>query len=297
VATIDQPLPDRASAAVASALVAEANDLRTFPQIALEVFRLTGLPDPPVKEIEEWIRQDTVLVSRVLRRVNSAYYALRHRVDSVASAIMYLGTRTLRNVVVLDCLNGYFLADEPEGDKSVLSLSRLFEHGAAVGAAAQLIARRLHGVPGEDAFLAGILHDVGLLVEAQVRNAELRRAIEKHVAGGEPLIHCEREALGTDHCEVGRVLADRWLFAQEIRDVVSLHHTPIQDPTGLASLTALVQAADHLAGVSGCPEVEGSVEEPFGVVGDHIRTHAEDYSVLESDFRQNLSRVVSLSRS
>lgn len=294
VATIDRPAPPDPSPSAASALVSEASDLRTFPHVVLEVFRLTGLSQPSVREIEDQIRRDPVLVSRVLRRVNSAFYGLRHRVDSVASAIMYLGTRTLRNVVVMDCLNGYFLDEGAAARKGVLSRPRLFMHGAAVGTCAQLLSRRLFASPGEDAFLAGMVHDIGLLIEAQVREESLRKAFERYAASDAPLVECEREFLGTDHCEVGRALALKWLFPQEIADVVARHHDPIDEPAAVASLCGVIQAADYVASVCGGGEAESRIEEPEGAVAEHIQAHADDFRVLVEDARREIARAGSL---
>jgi len=268
--------------------------MRTFPHVVLEVFRLTGLAEPSVREIEEQIRRDPVLVSRVLRRVNSAFYGLRHKMDSIASAIMYLGTRTLRNVVVMDCLNGYFLADPQAGEKDTLSRARLFRHGAAVGACAQLLSRRLFASPGEDAFLAGMVHDIGLLIEAQVRENELREAFDRWVAGDAPLVQCERDVLGTDHCEVGRALAEKWLFPSEISSVVARHHERLDDPTDPASLAGVIQAADYVAALCGAGEAEGRIQEPEGAVAAYMKSHGDDFRVLIEDAKREIARTGAL---
>jgi HD-like signal output (HDOD) protein len=223
--------------------------------------------------------------------VNSAFYGLRHKMDSIASAIMYLGTRTLRNVVVMDCLNGYFLSEAESGENDSLSRTKLFTHGAAVGTCAQLLSRRLFSSPGEDAFLAGIVHDIGLLIEAQVREADLRRAFDRYVSGDAPLVECEREFLGTDHCEVGRALAQKWLFPAEVADVVGDHHTRIDDPAAVASLCGVIQAADYVASLCGGAEAEGRIQEPEGAVAAYIQAHGDDFRVLIEDARREIARA------
>lgn len=267
---------------LAKTLVTEANEMRTFPHVAMQVTQLTGSDGTSLQEVEELIRLDPVLVSRILKMVNSVYYGLRLPAENISKAIVFLGMKNLRNVVVLDAIKGYFLSDDE--DLGPLSSRRLFAHGAAVGTCAQFLSRRMYGSPGEDAFLAGILHDIGLMVEDQTRKDQLEEVVSRYLNSQESLPEIEQDLLGTDHCTVGLVLAQEWSFSAEIQDVIAHHHLPVETPEDLAGLRGLVQIAESIVGACGYEEIEGRIEEPKGLVKEHLVERAEDFEVLAEDF-------------
>src|SRR5688500_11331798 len=140
-------------------------DLATLPQVALKLCQMSTHEDSTLEEIEAVLRLDPLLVSRLLHLVNSAYYGLSQPVHDLKKAFLILGTRALRNLVLVDALKGYFLQKRTGGH---VDHTQLWLHCVAVGVGAKLISRRLLGKAGEDAFLAGLLHDLGLLVEEQL---------------------------------------------------------------------------------------------------------------------------------
>lgn len=132
----------------------------------MRVCQLLSKENSTIREIEEMLGLDPILVSHLLRMVNSAYYGIRYRIESISKAVVFIGLKNLRNLVVIDTMKDCFLR---ELEEPVFSRKHLWMHGTAVGVCAQMISRRLLGIMGEDAFLAGILHDIGMLVEDQMR--------------------------------------------------------------------------------------------------------------------------------
>ncbi len=276
----------------AQEIVENLEDIRTLPDVAIRVSQLASQENAEVRRIEELVRMDPVLVSRVLRMVNSAYFGLRNPVESISKAIIFIGLKNLRNLVVVDSLRGFFVEED---DDPHFSRRRLWRHGVAVGMSAQLIASRLYGSPGEDAFLGGMLHDIGLMVEDQAVPDLLRQSVGRYaVDENQTLQQCENDIIGTNHALVGECIAERWGFPEEIRDALASHHDVLRDWSTLAGLGAQVQIAEYVADVAGYPLVEGRIDLPSGIVESHIYERQEDYQILVDDLHGQIDRATAI---
>lgn len=274
----------------AEELISHFEEFKTIPQIAMRVCALITKDNSTIREIEEILRLDPILVSRLLRMVNSAYYGIRYRVESIAKAVVFIGLKNLRNLVVIDTMQDCFLR---EAAGSAFSHKHLWMHCTAVGVCAQMISRRLLGTTGEDAFLAGILHDIGLMVENQVQTTAFQSTMQRYRGGDQPLIDEEHAVMGTDHCVVGELLATRWKFPEDVRTAIAEHHTIYTQESELMQLPAIVQIAHYLVDISGYREIPERMEHPTGIVAEHIRQRAADYRILARDFTEEMQKASS----
>lgn len=274
--------------ATAQELVNRFKDFKPIPHIAMRICELTSKEECTNKEIEELIRLDPTLVSRLLRIVNSPYYRLCTRVDSISRAITFIGLKNLRNLVVSDAVKG-LIQNEKEGE--VLSARTLLLHCTAVGVCAQMLSRRVFGNSGEDAFLAGILHDIGMVVELQVQEEPFNTAVREYMAGSGHIIDYEREAMGTDHCSVGGLLATEWRFPDEVQKVIRHHHAVIENDKNVESLMGIFQTADYIASVSGYNAIPDKMEEPEGAIARNIKANAAEYQVLAREFLDEMQKI------
>ncbi|RMF88782.1 MAG: HDOD domain-containing protein [Nitrospinota bacterium] len=275
----------------AQEIVQSFEELRTIPHIALRVCQLISHEETTIRQIEETIQLDPVLVSRILRMVNSAYYGLRKPIASLPKAIIFLGLKNLRNLVVIDALRGVFLREQSNG---TFSRKQLWIHCTAVGVCARMIARRLLGRTGEDTFLAGILHDIGLIVEDQTHEALFREVIERYRAGTGLLIEYEQELLGTDHCAVGEALAARWGFPEAVQQAILHHHTAIEHEAELQQMPAVLQIAHHIANTAGYQAFSEKTDPPLGIIVDHIQQQAVEYQALTEAFCKEMEKAARL---
>lgn len=260
-------------------------DIQTLPQVALQLCQLTACPDSTVQEIEALLRLDPVLVARLLHLVNSAYYGLRYPVYDLSKALMVIGTQALRNLVLLDAMKGYF-AQSHLG--SPLDSSQLWLHSAALGVAAKLLSRRLIGNSGEDAFMAGLLHDIGLLVEAQVAPDEVAQVIPVARETTTDLVTVENQLLGTDHTAVGSVLVATWGLPASVTHAIAQHHTPLTDEHSLDEPATLLHFAHALVNEAGYTDGLGLQEVSSTFVETTIIQHVGDFQVLLEDFSQEM---------
>jgi putative nucleotidyltransferase with HDIG domain len=180
-----------------------------------------------------------------------------------------------------------------ESEGPVFSRKHLWVHGTAVGVCAQVISRRLLGTTGEDAFLAGILHDIGMLVEDQVRADLFQVVMQRYCDQDLTILEEERAVMGADHCAVGGLLATRWKFPEDVKQAILDHHTILTREADLTHLSAIVQIAHYLADTAGYQEIPERLENHAGIVADHIKRRATEYRILARDFTEEMRKAAS----
>ena len=222
-------------------LVRQVRDLPSLPTSVTRVMQLTNDPKAGLSDVAQALASDQGLAARVLKLANSAYYGSSRRIGTVSEAVVILGMRTTRNLTLAtSCqdmlereVQGYFL---PRG--------ALWRHSLACAAAAQNLAKRANFRGTEEAFVAGLLHDIGKVVMSAYLKAEFAKVLTRVAKGKLTFSDAEREALGFDHAEVGARLLERWNLPTTLVTAVRHHHVPSQAPD--SPLAALVHIADTI---------------------------------------------------
>ena len=257
-----------ASATTLDHLIAASCDIPSAPPVIGQLMQLMADPTVDAEQIGEVLSHDPTLVGELLRVANSSFYGRRGKVSNLAAAIMVLGFNALRNLVVA------LSTREIYGSFDGLPRA-LWEHANAVAVVAAAVAKRVGMVPVEDAFAAGLLHDLGMLL--------LHRMDEDRYAAllaGTPnlaaLDEAERQVWGFDHGEVGAALAVRWGLPERMVMVVgAIHHLEkvAQDDAVVRRMAACVSLADGLcaeAGKAPLPAVGWDGGEALHVLGGKV---------------------------
>ncbi len=228
-------------------VVARVGDLPAMPEIVAEVLRLTEDPNTALSEVSDAIQRDPALTAKILRVSNSPYYGMKQYVGTLKLALVILGVREIRNIVmgisVFAALRDEYTA--------VLLAQDLWRHSVMVGALAKKLATHMElGLQGED-FIAGLLHDIGKMVLArQLRAVYAQVDTKARTAPSEPLFALEARELGFNHAEAGAALACRWNLPSTLVDALWLHHPnesrPLSDAKD-AKLAALIRIANLAA--------------------------------------------------
>lgn len=198
------------------------------------------------EEVARFIEQDMAMTAKALQLVNSAFFGLRRNVETALDAVNYLGVETMRSLVLA---NGVFESAVPF-ETHGFSLQDLWEHSLAVAHGAKLLAASegLTRFQQEQAFVGGILHDLGVLVLANNFPGEYGQVLHEVRKARVPLSAAERAVFGASHSEVGAYLVGIWALPAHVLKVVSLHHRPFESlDTAFTPLVA-VHAADVLCG-------------------------------------------------
>ena len=197
----------------------------------------TALSQPSVTagEIADIVTADAAIASKVLQITNSAFFRLRKPMVRIKDAVTYLGFATIRNLVLSAEIFSQWksprnsLGADPEQLQNHAQL--------AAGACKSLAGGR---ATPDDAWLAGLLHDIGYWVLAQECPDELEKALELSRSQGLPLVDCERLTTGATHAEIGAYLLGLWGLPYSIVEAVALHHAPASvSPQGYDLLGAL----------------------------------------------------------
>ncbi len=272
--------------ATAQKFIEKFSDIHPLPHIVTTISRLIADSESTMKDFEAVIKMDPVLVTRLLRLVNSPFYGLAQTVDSIGRAVAFLGMRNLHNLIVADALKSIFVNKE---SKTGFSKKRLWLHSAAVSICSKMVAERIFGIKGDDAFLCGILHDFGLLVEEQVE----RQAFQGICAACKStvdLINLERQAFATDHCEIGYLMTLDWNMPLGIQEAIRDHHL-LTDTLQPSSLTGIVQISEYIAGQlshTTLPNVTTQISPPLV---EHLENNLDEYNVLIEDLPEEMAKA------
>ncbi len=204
----------------AQALLDRVDELPPFPAVAARVMGMADDNRTSSLELAQVLSTDQALTARLIRISNSAYYGFARRVSTVREAVVVLGFRQVRQIAVGASIINTFKISRDD----VFDLDLFWGHSVAVGVAAEALARRTRSARPEDAFTAGILHDIGRLVIRQTMPTEFRQAVHRARKEGRSLHELEIETTGYSHQEVGRALGERWKFPPHLVDAVSSHH-------------------------------------------------------------------------
>lgn len=261
--------------------IGNLNALATLPQVTAKIIGLVENPRSNAQQLEKLVQHDPALVARVLKVVNSSFYGLPGEIDSVERAVVLLGLQAVKNIAVAASLGQMFRGANLGAGRTAQDL---WKHCVAVAVAGRELAQQSKLCRGDEAFLAGMVHDIGLLVAVQTWPERVRQVVETVEANDEPFLEVERRLLGTDHCNLGAALCAKWKFPPACRDVCRFHHKP-ELADEYRSLNAVLFAADTIV----CETVGG-----FDVTARHQHLKPQDAKAvyIDSDFTDKLRNTL-----
>jgi putative nucleotidyltransferase with HDIG domain len=224
-------------------VIARVEDLPTLPRTVLRITELVNDPRAAAKDLSIIITDDQVLTARLLKLVNSSFYAFPQRVSTVTGAIVLVGFDAIRNLLLTTSVLDLFPA---RSLKVRREQELLWDHSLGCAIGAKAIGAFLRHEKLEELFVAGLLHDIGKIVEMMFLPEEFNRVAERVRENGGLISAAEQEVLGCTHAEIGRLLAERWNLPVKLADAIALHHRPLE--AGPYTLEAsIVHLADILA--------------------------------------------------
>lgn len=262
------------------------SEVHPLPSVVTKVSQLINDSESTMKDFEDIIKMDQVLVARLLKLVNSPFYGLTQTVDSISRAVAFLGMKNLHNLVVIDALQTIFVTPS---SASKLSKKKLWLHSAAVSICSKMVAERIFGQNGDDALLCGILHDFGLLVEDQV-DPQRFFDILNTCKSSESLPELEMEAFGTHHSEIGYLLAVDWSMSTAVQTAIRDHHLISDEmtPDSLAGITQIAEYITSQLGHTTLPGIEVSLSQPLY---RHLQDNLDEYRVLTEDLPEEMEKA------
>lgn len=231
----------------AERMLAGINALPSLPTMVAELLASIDDAAADTDAIARRIAHDQGLTTRILRVANSPFYGHSHRIASIADAVIVLGLRSVRALAVAASFASVFKA----GTDTEEELRAFWKHGIAAALCARVLARRV-GVPEEEAFIGGLLHDIGRVALVTCFPRHMAAVAAYRRERDCPPIDAERAVLGIDHAEVGRLLAERWRFPPALCAAIGCHHAPPADAyralPGILHLANVIASALDVGG-------------------------------------------------
>jgi HD-like signal output (HDOD) protein len=205
-------------------LVSELETIPSLPSLYLEISAELESEDASMEKIGRIISRDVGMTTKILQLVNSAFFGLNHRIASLSQAVNLLGLNTIKSLVLSVQVFGQFSSEAVKR----FSLNTLMKHSLSTGLIAAAIAkeetRKIQVT--EDAFLGGMLHDLGKLILAHNLPQCYELVLDTAKAGDIPFYQAEQQSYGVTHAEIGASLMLLWGMDDTIVEAVALHHDP-----------------------------------------------------------------------
>ena len=198
------------------------DSLPSLPPVLLRLTEAIRDPDTSARQWASILLQDPALTARLLRLVNSPYYGFPRRIATVTDALTLLGFRPVQHLLLTAAVVDLLHAEE----SLEFSAVSLWQHAVGTAVAAGLLGRAVGYRDHEALFVAGLLHDVGKLVEFQCLRPEFLQALALARAKDLPLHVAEEQVLGFGHAQAGRVLLEHWNLPLRLCEAVACHHQP-----------------------------------------------------------------------
>jgi putative nucleotidyltransferase with HDIG domain len=215
-------------------------ELPPMPQVVLDLQAALAKEDVSLDAVAQTVSHDQALAAKTLRIANCSFYGVPSRVVSIRQAIGILGLRSVSTLVLAAAVSDRF----PNIACPGFDLGRYWRHSVAVALCSREIARRLR-LDTDAAFTAGLLHDLGRLVMASQTPQQLERVYIRRDELDVPMLEAERDALGSDHAQLGAEVGLRWRFGSEIVNAMRLHHEP--PAASSATIVDIVHVADNVS--------------------------------------------------
>ncbi len=223
--------------------IEQIDRLLTLPQIITQINEVIESESAGATELQRVIKADPVLSAKILQLVNSAYYGLPGHVGSLEKAVVLLGMTAVKNLAIAASVEQMFDRLTLSGP---LTGRDMWRHCLAVATAARELAQRASMVYLEEVFMAGLIHDLGLLAAAQAVPADVAKLVEVCMSSKTAWEAGELEILGMSHATAGAHLARKWHFPGYLVDMIADHHAWPGKPMS-SDLAGVVYLADTLA--------------------------------------------------
>lgn len=257
-------MPDTtSSAANILTLVNSTIDLPTMPGVLIKLNEIMADPETSAADVAKVVSADPAVSANILRIVNSAYYGLQVRVASVSLAISVMGFNMTKKVALKAAVFSSF--GQRRAKIQHFDPTSFWKHAVYTGVAARAMSqssRQFADMHPEDAYIAGLLHDIGKIIMMEKSTPQYLAMLRKSAQSGRSEDEVELEDFGYTHADVGSVLAIKWSLPEDLATAIRYHHAPARDPFH-RSLSSLIHLADQLAWRAQMPSTLGTTIAPL----------------------------------
>jgi putative nucleotidyltransferase with HDIG domain len=218
-----------------------------IPAVFLPLLKMLGdsAEEVNVDEVVRLVSYDNTIAAQCLRVASSPLFGLAQLPRSIKGAVMSLGVRRVETILLTCCLGQAFPAEKWALDPEVF-----WRHSLGCAMVCRKFSEKLIAVDAEKAYMAGLLHDLGFMVNCLVFPKEFAATMERACQQGIPLHEAELATMGFTHCETGQALAEKWKLGDDVVEVIGHHHA-VEQCQKAQPLVALVHLSDLLCRMRG----------------------------------------------
>ena len=271
-------------------MVRRVQDISTLPHVAVQVMKVAADANATATDLKRIMESDPALSARVLRCVNSSAYALRTKITNLQRAIAFLGMKQIRNLAMTAAVSALFQKDEAIGG---YRRSLLWSHLISVGLCSRMIAMRIREPEFEDMFLAGLLHDIGIVLEDQFAHNQFVQLLQG-LSADRSLADQERDVFGFDHASLGAELAAAWGFPECVRAAIRFHHASDASRGPEARVVQCVELANVLCTAKGHTSIGLRLVRLVPSLLASLALGKDDVAVLLEDLEAHLAANANL---
>jgi len=265
-------------------VVDRLKDIPTLPQVVQKIVEIVDSPHTSASDLNKAISHDQALSAKVLKLVNSAFYGFPKKIETLTQAIIILGFNTVRSLALSISMLDFFSSRESEHQ---LNYTEYWKHSIATSIMARAIAKKTFPQMAEEAFVSGLLHDIGILIFDQFLPKEYRQVYIRMKNEQIPLYKAEKLTLKITHSDAGRMLAIKWNLPDPLLYSISFHHNPnpAQDYFPTVSTVHAANIGVKLLRIGGIGD-----EEFYHAL--HIDEEARRVLRLDADFPESYAPIM-----
>ncbi|PKN76914.1 MAG: hypothetical protein CVU52_02745 [Deltaproteobacteria bacterium HGW-Deltaproteobacteria-10] len=223
-------------------LLQSVEKMPAFPQSVHRVIELTSDINSDPRDLVKVIEHDPVLITKILKMVNSPYFGLAQKITSVNHAVVYIGINTVKNLALSTATLGVL----PRTNNAGFDMDAFLLHSLSTATVARIIAKKLK-IQEKDAFdffLSGLLHDFGKVVFAHFMPNDFKQVLQIVKEEGLPLYEAEQRVFATDHAQIGSLLGEKWNLPAHLIACIKDHHS---HDSKESLIRDVVSAADQIS--------------------------------------------------
>lgn len=253
-------------------------DLPVVPAYLGKILRALDNTEIRAKKLAEFIEKDQTLTTKILRAANSPWYGQIGKIATVDLAIIIMGLNTIKEIVIGMLVDKFF----SRTPSYLFDINNFWNYSLFCGSTARLLARKTNYKKAGEAFVAGLMHDIGILIIIQYFSHEFKEIKTLVESGKFDMLRAEEAVIGTNHAEIGAWMAEKWNLPEQLINCVRYHHIPqneleVKLDKETTDLTRIVAASEWFANYMGFRNWTLEHDRPkLFAIGDDILDFIDD---------------------
>ena len=268
----------------------ENSEISSIKTVVSGIIRIIGDPRSNVGELKELIEIDPPLTARLLKIANSAFYSLQRKVSEIEQAIVLIGFDELKELALSQKVCELFA----KGDR-ILGYSRplLWKHSVAVALLSKMIYRKEFGLKGDNIYAAGLLHELGIIIEDQFLHPQFTGILKAVHEGGRNLVDVEASVLDFHHAEICGALLDHWSFPSEFVFSIVYHHSGFEQPQDFTSMVLTLYVSNYVCQKNGIGYSDSPLrnDEAYRRCLNTLGIDETSVDVIVGDLKKEMARI------